>query len=468
MIKNPMRQAKFIFCTLLGILILSVFSPNPALAQCCRCTDVVDATSALQWFAPGSGTVDVLNNHIDSEFNAQEIWMINVLFEDNILPAMMLMAEQLTVTAMYQVEIFGSFLDAKHQLETQRILQKLQAEAHKDYHPSIGMCEFGTTVRSLAASERKGEVNAVIMGQRSLDRQLGSTFTSAAYGVGLDKESRLTQFRNVYCDPWDQNGGLWVMCRGQTIVPASPPNSLTGAQNPRASTQPPTLSQFNKDIDYARTVDAPWTLNVDFGDATLTDDEEDVLALGSYLYAHDVFNRPPASMLVTPTDNRTNESMTEMQKAYMDLRSLAAKRNVAESSYNAIVGMKSSGTAGSRQYMEEILRELGITNATDLEELLGPAAGDYNPSYYAQMEILTKKIYQNPDFFTNLYDKPANVTRKNVAMQAIGLMQKFDMFKSYLRSEASLSIMLELAVMKLQDDVEDKINDLEGSGKIEN
>ena len=43
-------------------------------------------------------------------------------------------------------------------------------------------------------------------------------------------------------------------------------------------------------------------------------------------------------------------------------------------------------------------------------------------------------------------------------MQAIGLMQKFDLFKSYLRSEASLSILLELAVMDLQQEIEDEIN----------
>ena len=80
------------------------------------------------------------------------------------------------------------------------------------------------------------------------------------------------------------------------------------------------------------------------------------------------------------------------------------------------------------------------------------------------MEVLTKKIYQNPDFYTNLYDKPANVERKGVALQAIGLMQKFDLFKSYLRNEASLSILLELAVMDLQEEVENEINQAHSGG----
>ena len=78
------------------------------------------------------------------------------------------------------------------------------------------------------------------------------------------------------------------------------------------------------------------------------------------------------------------------------------------------------------------------------------------------MEVLTKKVYQKPDFYTNLYDTPANVDRKEVAMQAIGLMQKFDIFKSYLRNEASLSVLLEMEVVTLQNEVENEINQMTG------
>ena len=65
-----------------------------------------------------------------------------------------------------------------------------------------------------------------------------------------------------------------------------------------------------------------------------------------------------------------------------------------------------------------------------------------------------------------MIDKPANVLRKGVALQAIGLMQKFDMLESYLRSEASLSVLLELAVMDLQDKVENQLNAIDASGEI--
>lgn len=432
---------------------------EPAQA-CCQCNaDVLLQVDEPQWFDSGSGTVDVVNNHLDSEFNAQETWMISVLFEDNILPAMMLMTEQLTVVAMSQVQIFGSFLDAKHQMETQRIFQKLQAEAHKDYHPSVGMCEFGSATKSLAASERKGEIVSLTLNQRSLDRQLGSPNQSATYGVAQDKESRVEQFKEFFCDPWDQNNGLWQMCRG-----TSTPDDDTGEAEERQN--------FNKDIDFVSLVDNPLTLNVDFtnatGDAEQQSAERNVFALAANLYAHDVFYRPDAAELASPTDGRIGADLTEMQKAYMDSRALIAKRSVAENSFNAIVGMKSLGTAGSREYLQALLVDLGVADPADSSpEAAAEEAGRLigtDPSYYAQMEVLTKKIYQNPKFYSNLYDKPANVVRKGVALQAIGLMQKFDMLKSQLRSEASMSVLLELAVVKLQDRIENQAKLNDGTG----
>ncbi len=431
-----------------------------AKAQCCRCYDsVILAVDTPQWFSGPSSTVSVVNNQLDAEFNALETWMISVLFEDNILPAMMLMAEQLTVVAMSQVQIFGSFLDAKHQMETQRLLQKLQARAHKDYHPSVGMCEFGSAVKSLAASERRGEIAAVVLGQRSIGRQLGTPNTSAMYGPGLDKEGRLLQFKGVYCNPRDHNNGLWQMCRGMMPPVGPSPDSALLRQ------------RFNMDIDYTRTVDFPWTVDVDLTDNTLTQDERHVFALASNLYAHDVFVRPAAADLAPPSDGSIKAGLTDIQKAYMDVRSLVAKRSVAQASFDAIVGMKSTGTAGSRDYLIAMLQDLGIVDPADptnaaaaqaeILELLGT-----DPSYYAQMGVMTKKWPQNPKFYTNLIDKPANVLRKGVALQAIGLMQKFDMLESYLRSEASLSVLLELAVMDLQDKVENQLNAIDASGEI--
>ncbi len=421
-------------------------SARTAFAACDSCASEVSQTELEEWITnPISSTTPRIRRHVESEMTGEKVWMISIFWEDNLLPAMMMMADQLTAVAMQQMQIVGSFLDAKQQLETQQLIQEIAARTHKDYHPSVGMCEFGSGAKSLAASERRAEINAVILSQRSQDRQLGAVNTAAATGEDGDKEARIRQFREKFCDRRDNNDGLNYMCDWNQD---GNPGPNVGAADP---------ARMNKDIDYIRTVDAPWTLNMDLvgvGAGALTNDEEEIFALASNLYGQNVFVRPPAGQL----EGVPNERISNMQKLYLDMRSVVAKRAVAENSFNAITAMKSEGTPGSRDYLLALMQELGITQE-DANRMLGA-----NPSYYAQMEVLTKKIYQNPDFYTNLYDKPANVERKGVALQAIGLMQKFDLFKSYLRNEASLSILLELAVMDLQEEVENEINQAHSGG----
>ncbi|MCC6598820.1 MAG: hypothetical protein IT559_08525 [Alphaproteobacteria bacterium] len=432
-----------------------VFSVNPPAGACGNCTAGAGGTSTAEWVV----TTKVVNDHTTSEVTAHQVWLVSILWEDNLLPALMMMANQLTAVAMQQTMIIGSFLDAKHQMETQRLLQTIRAKAHKDYHPSAGVCEFGSSVRSLAASERKAELTSHVLSQRSQDRHLGNVNTAAAAGASADKEGRLKQYREKFCDPADNNNGLLGLCEHDQDD--NPGNSTRGAAAP-GGIGASNRERMNKDIDYVRTIDYPWTLNVDFSDTTLTDHEEELLALSNNLYGSEVFKRMPA----INTENKPGTKLTAAQANYMDARALLAKRSVAENSFNAITSMKSAGTASSREFLESILKELGVTtnptttgNIDEIRRLLGynsndPAGAKIGPSYNAQMEILTRKIYQNPDFYTNLYDKPANIARKEVAMQAIALMQKFDLFKSYLRAEANMSVLLELAVQDTQNDVE--------------
>jgi len=392
-------------------------------------TSIVRSTEEIEWDLQQSGntgTVPVVNQHITQEFEDHRSWLVGVLWEDNILPAMQLMSEQITAVAMQQTMIFGTFLDAKHQMETQRLFQKIQARAHKDYHPSVGMCEFGSGVKSLAASERQGEANTLAITSTLLDRHLGNESSSAAQGHAADLKARIAQYKTDFCNQADNNGNIELICDSGS----------------------PNKERMNNDINYAKILEGATESEIDFSDGINTDDEQDIIALANNLYGHEVFARPPAGLLKDSPYN----AVTPMQEAYLDMRAIIAKRSVAENSFNAIMGMKSQGTSGSKSFLEALLKDLGIPD-TDAKKILGS-----KPSYDTQMDILTKKIYQNPNFYTNLYDKPANVARKGVAMQGIGLMQKFDMFKSQLRSEASMSILLELAVAKQQREIENEIN----------
>lgn len=260
--------------------------------------------------------------------------------------------------------------------------------------------------------------------------------TAAAGGGNSDKQSRMEQFRRRYCDARDNNEGYLMVC-----------GSANAAR----------VATINKDIDYTRTVDAHRTMNIDFTDSALTEDEEDVMALASNLYAHEMMPRIAETQYNNADNNARNDSLRQL----LDQRQIIAKRSVAEHSYNTIVGMKAQSAPGNNAadqidstdtagYMRVLLQQVGM-NPDQITQFLGE-----RPSYFTQMEVVTKKAFQLPTFYADLYDKPANVDRKKVALQAVGLMQDFDTWQSYLRTESLLSVLLELEVAKYQAALESR------------
>lgn len=393
-------------------------TPNKAYAICCTC--VCNCVNAAHTRT---------QQHITNRFEQHQDWMLATFWYDNVLPAMMMMTNQLSAVAMQQVQIIGAFMDAKMQLETQQLLQKLQAEAHKDYHPSEELCSIGTGVRSLAASERMGELTSAVLSKRMIDRHMRNENTVAA-DPSKDLESRLDQFANRYCNQRDNNGSFVLS------------GFCAGATDPEP---------HNKDIDFTRTIDLPLTLDVNFAtgnDTTVqcpggppgtTCDEMDVMAMATNLFGNQILSGTIDIGPDTSNDDKDD---------FLDYRALLAKRSVAQNSFNTIVGLKSAGSGIGTTELNAILEELGIPPA-EVTEILGA-----NPSYYAQMELLTKKVFQNPSFYINLYDKPANVNRKGVALQALQLMLLNDTFNSNLRTEMILAVALENELDKRQEGIQ--------------
>jgi hypothetical protein len=396
---------------------------------------------------------DVAAAVLDVELTFEELrlWIATDFAINQVQPALRAMANQLSAVAMHQTFIIGAMIDAKHQLETQRLFQELQTQAHKDYQPSTSFCTFGTAARSLAHSEAIGRYNALALSKRQMARHLGQQGMAGASGGGDDKEARWKHFTETYCDPQDNN---WN---------AQNPNSSGLARVCQAGSG--NSDRVNIDIDYTRMIENRRTLDISYPAYVNAPDEEDVIALGNNLYGSNVQFRE-----VSPA----NADDPKYTHRYMSLRSVAAKRSVAENSFNAIVGMKSLGTttnqAGTTQtyrYLGAILRDLGIPE-NEVKQYLGldpnsPRATnppDYipDPSYYAQLEILAKKIYQNPSFYSNLYDTPANVKRKSAALKAIELMLDRAIYESQLRQEMAMSVLLSTKLEKSYDSVNTRLN----------
>ncbi len=469
------RLAIFVLLFLTGL----GFAPKVANACCWACSgsDCDEADDHIE--AAHDDILDRVQEEFDADLEEFENWLLEVMFETQFVEAFGDMITQMSSVAMYYTGMIGAFLDAQIQMDTQRLFRKLQFEAHKDYRPSEGFCAFGTNVRSLAASEAVGQFNSLALSQISLPRQLGAFGVAGAKSVEGDYKARWEQFIDTYCDIGDNNRNTTVGMLG--MIPPTPSTDNTDGtglelacdrDGPGGS---PSMgardhSRINRDIDYTRLIEEPRTLDVDFTNNKLDSenpfivtepgDEEDIIALSKNLYGHRVLSRDISGVLMKSENAR---------KLYLALRSIAAKRGVAQASFNAIVGMKSSGTTDkdssdviiypanptvstpstrllkqTRRYMAAIMHQLlpatetlGVETGANIFDLIG-----YSPSYYAQLEILAKRIYQNPDFYANLYDTPANVSRKKVAMMAIELMVDRAIYESQLRREMNVSVLL--------------------------
>ncbi len=466
-----------IFCMSLAVGTLPlVMFPEKASACCFACAES-DCDQAEDYLEEQHEEIrERYEEEFDEDLDAFEEWMIEEFFEPLVVTAMADMATQMGAVAMQYTHIIGSFLDAQTQMETQRLYRKLQFEAHQDYHPSEDFCWFGTNIRSLAGTESKARYNTLALSRLSIARQTGVYNTAGAENVRGDYEARWDHFVETYCDGRDNNAqtdGLNPTLVSGTGLLLACDHDGSGAGTD-VGVDLTESRRINRDLEYTRLIDDPRTIDVDFTNDDLDSDtivytagvmqpdmEEDVLALSKNLYGHQTLSRE-LSMVEMGRENA--------QRIYTTLRSIVAKRTVAQASFNAIVGLKSAGTSDvdpldvvptlngttyvnierqTQRYMAAIMKQLFPVEGNSLTiagvnfsggnifDLIG-----YNPSYYSQLEILAKRIYQNPDFYANLYDTPANVARKKVAMQAIELMVDRAIYESQLRREMSVSVLL--------------------------
>jgi len=360
----------------------------------------------------------------------QQVWMLD-FWNGEMIIRYRQMADMWTQALMMQGRILGGFFDAQNHSAAQLSLQRLQAEALRDYIPDETLCQFGTVARSLAASDALGRRAKIAISERAQNRQLMNANSNSANatargrepGRAADKAGRLSNFITTFCNNADEDFVLNSVCQN-------------AANN----------QQYNRDIDYARTFDIPMTLDTNFGaGGTASQQQTNLFALNSNLYGNNIIaNRPNPNLL--GLDAASNDA-----QKWMDYRSVVAKRSVAQNSFASIAAMKSPGTNASYNYLRTIMQQLGIP-AEDIDRELGTS----NPSYYAQMEILSKRIYQNPGFYAHLMETPTNVLRTQAALGAIALMQERDIAESMQRSEMLLSTLLELHAVSAAERLTDR------------
>ena len=342
----------------------------------------------------------------------------------------------MTANGITQAGIIGSFFDAKQQNEVKLALDRNYTDTRRAYQPSTALCRFGTAKHGLASSENLAIVQQTLMSHQAQSRHLGATGTAGHEGA-VDTGARLSIFASRFCDPYDSGGRLVGSAASPGLCGES------GGFFPAAG--------FNKDINVTDTLFTPATMDVNFVDTNITGDEMDLLELSKNLYGYQIATRMDPKLLEDGDDEATE---LNRQNFYL-LRSILAKRNVAENSFFAIAAKKSRGSGASADALAGIYQSLGIPLA-DAQAMLSNA-----PSYEAQMEVLTKKIYQSPTFITSLIDSPENVKRQQAAMMAIELMQRRDAYKSMLRQEVLLAVMMDLYTEDRFDEAKGRLNELQ-------
>lgn len=337
--------------------------------------------------------------------------MIECWIRENYVRAIKEMTNELSHVMIQQIQMIGVLLDAKNQLEFQRLLGEGRAQAQRDYQPGDQVCAYGTLARATAVSRYHAQRSTAALDTILQKRELLNLHNASAWGPFADMDSRREKFRRLHCDINDNNKNLKGSLCGTTSGPRP-----------------------NADLNYGTLVDRALTLDVDFTNPTLTNTEEDILALAKNLYSHRTFT-------VIPEETLRPGSQFD---AVMDMRMISAVRSVARHSFSSIVGLKSSQTGVAAPQFAMIMGNLG-TPAGDVNALIGS-----NPSYFAQMELLTKKVFQDPKFITKLYESPANVARIGVVMQGLRMMSDFERLEASLRREMVLSLLLEMRLREKQ------------------
>lgn len=354
-------------------------------------------------------------------------FVMDSFYDNTVEPDFQSGADEARNVADMRMVLWGTFIDASILTDTLKDLGILTAQSIQSYTPSEQICKIGTLSRALSASEAKVNTDRLALSEVGLAKNSGRANSISAAGSGQENEARLRVFVEKFCDLQDNKNGLDEAC--QTATPV-------------------TDLQMNRDIDYTRLMGNGVTLNADLTDKDSTQDETNVVALSHFLYGH----RQPEKRISFTELSESSGS----QNLYGEYRSVIARRAAAQNSYNTLAAMKMAGSGGSDTYVKKVLEYIGLSGA-DADSFIGAKNKEnkaVNSSYNAQMNLLTKQIFQDPAFYANLMESKANVKRTSAALQGIGLMQQRDTYKSMARSEMLAAILVELEARKIANNVQ--------------
>lgn len=360
---------------------------------CCSCDDVIKTTQGM------------FDGH------RQNYWM-SKLGGEKFTPQMALGTDEHTAHELVKGALSGNLLDAMTRLKFLDTQKQAASAVLVESKSSEGLCRMASLAQSIAANDQRRKVNQLVFSEIGLARANGKQGSISARDTVTDTNERLNVFKGEFCRGSDFNNGLTEFC-GLTLSRFSQGNKQ--------------FLQQNADINFAESFALRPNLNIDFIDNdkaqnTLTMDEQTMIAMSYNLYRND------------PVAPRFAEGDIDSIDYMRNFRSKLAMQSLVQNSFYAQVAERSAGSGKAVPSMQALVRELGAKSL--------PA----NPSYYQQMQFLTKDLYKNSNFYGTLMEGKTNVARQSAFMDAVDLMQDRDIYLSSLRTELLLASLVELKI----------------------
>ncbi|MES2728917.1 MAG: hypothetical protein V4621_02310 [Pseudomonadota bacterium] len=372
--------------------------PGTALPHCmayCTTYSTYQGSDYQPLHSGPSGTATVIKEYVRDFFTDTKDFYLSDFVTEFVEPALKKKTQQVVSSDQQENNAEGAIADATQANEQATEIGIAQAETALDYapHPLIG--QMATYSRGLALASERMRQSRLVRGDAGTADLLAASGTLTAKGGGAVEDWRLKNLKDLYIDPDQQGGYLRKLVHGDERV--------------------------NRDLDVARSLVGRNTLDLNFEDTTLSEDEQDFLALKENLASSAAMENSRMRDLAT-----TDAALTDLP----ELLSLTARRSLIDRTINTIAGMRARGSDVSAPEMQALLRQLGYADdSPEMQDITGQA------SYEAHMDILTRRVFQNPNMYVNLIANPTALRRILVSQNAVRNMQQYDMYATTTRAE---------------------------------
>lgn len=356
-----------------------------------------------------------------------------------ILQSIKLLAPPISATALVNPVLEGNLRNAQMQRGVLDAQNQTRASVAMNQTVSNQVCRIASVSQSLGASDLYARTVQIALMDAARDRAFMRLGMSASV-----KDPRRAEGVSDIGQAAD-NAGRWHLYKRSFCNKQDPrlKNICTNADE----------SMNDRDINFASATGYYRQLKINIA-PPLNDRQSNtefaskdlnaVIALSNNLYGHDL--------------SFSVDDLKPSSYNFMDRRSLLAMRNVIQNSYTSYVAARASGNGGNADSLKALMAELkGEQGLAVQDDVFGA-----RPSYEAQMDVLSRKLYQGQAFYKNLMDNPANIKRQQVAMQAVDLMNKHDIARSLERTEMLMALWLEIKLRREQAVIENRFNQSTG------